>query len=341
MSSPPSAEHERLAAERQASLVKPRGSLGRLEQLACWFAARQHRTVPRAITPSITVFAADHGVARQGVSAYPAAVTAQMLNGLANGGAAINVLARAVNAPLTVVDLGVAGPGPAPPGVHDERIAPGTHDLSAGPAMSVAQAQHALDVGARYARDAIARGSDLLIAGEIGIGNTTSAACLAAAMLGAEPESIVGRGSGVSDARYAHKLATVRRALAREAPRLGALELLADLGGFEIAAMTGFYLEAARAAVPCLLDGFISTTAALLSCMMDGDVRDWLLASHLSAEAGHRATLGRLGLEPLIDCGMRLGEGTGAALVLPLIQAALRLHAEMATFSEANVDGAA
>jgi len=337
---PPSAEFAQLARARQETLIKPRGALGRLEDLACWFAACQHRAVPRRIAPAITVFAADHGVAKHGVSAYPAAVTRQMLRSLGEGVAAINVLARSIDAEFTAVDVGVAFDGAPPAGVHDERIAPGTQDLSVEPAMTVAQVQRALDIGARYARVAIACGCDLLIAGEIGIGNTTAAACLISAALGADPASIVGNGTGVNAAQRAHKLGIVRRALDRHGSCREPVDLLASLGGFEIAATTGFYLESARAGVPCVLDGFISAAAALVGCAIDPALREWLLASHLSGERGHGAALARLALVPLVDCGMRLGEGTGAALVVPLLQSALRLHAEMATFAEAGVSDA-
>jgi nicotinate-nucleotide--dimethylbenzimidazole phosphoribosyltransferase len=334
---PADAACARLAAERQDQLIKPRGALGRLEELACWFAARQRRAVPRRLTPAIVVFAADHHVTTHGVSAYPASVTRQMLDALARGGAAINVLARSIDASLTIVDVGVDAESPPPPGVRNERIARGALDLVSGPAMTAEQTHRALDVGARYARDAIARGCDLLIAGEIGIGNTTPAACLIAKLANAHPEDVVGAGSGLTPAQRAHKVAVVRRALARVGSTCDARQLLAQLGGFEIAAMTGFYLEAARQSAPCLLDGFISTAAALTAHAIDPSVREWMLASHVSPERGHARALETLALAPLLDCGMRLGEGSGAAVATPLLQAAIRLHAEMLTFSEAGV----
>lgn len=333
----PDAEIARLAALRQDQLIKPRGSLGRLEELACWFAARQGRVAPRRLTPAIVVFAADHGVAQHGVSAYPTSVTRQMLASLANGVAAINVLARCIEALLTIVDVGVNMDGPPPSGVRCERIARGTGDLSAGPAMSPAQARRALDVGARCARESLASGADLLIAGEIGIGNTTAAACLISLLLNADPDDVVGVGTGVSAAQRERKVAIVRRALARGVDASEPLTALADLGGLEIAAMSGFYIEAARHGAPCLLDGFISTAAALVAAALQPSVTDWLLASHLSQERGHAQALAHLRLAPLIDCGLRLGEGSGAALVVPMLQAAIRLHAEMATFAEAGV----
>lgn len=337
----PSGRFRRLAELRQQTLIKPPGALGRLEGLACWFAARQHRVIPRRVTPGIAVFAADHGVAQRGVSAFPASITGEMLRSLAGGVAAINVLARMIDAAFTVVDVGVALDHAPPPGVRNERIAPGTSDLSMHPAMSIEEVNRALGIGTRHAREMIVCGCDLLIAGEIGIGNTTAAACLGCAILHADPEDIVGCGTGIDEVRRAHKVSVVRQALARRADRAAPLHLLADLGGLEIAAMTGFYLEAARSGVPVVLDGFISTAAAMVACLIDERSRDWLLASHLSDERGHAACLAHLGLEPLIDCGMRLGEGTGAALVVPMIQAAIQLHSDMATFAEAGLTGTA
>lgn len=334
---PPDEDIAALAARRQDQLIKPRGALGRLEWLACWFAARQRRVIPRRLAPAIVVFAADHGVAQQGVSAYPASVTRQMLDSLAKGVAAINVIARSIDAPITIVDVGVNLDGPPPQGVRNERVARGSQDLSLGPAMTASQAQHALEVGSRYARESIARGCDLLIAGEIGIGNTTAAACLLSALLKMDPDEIVGSGTGLTSQQREHKVAVVRRSLVRAGATSDPLVLLAELGGFEVAAMAGFYLEATRHGAPCVLDGFISTAAALIAQALDPGVRDWLLASHVSAERGHTHALERLRLTPLIDCGLRLGEGTGAALVVPLLQTAIRLHAEMATFDEAGV----
>jgi nicotinate-nucleotide--dimethylbenzimidazole phosphoribosyltransferase len=259
-----------------------------------------------------------------------------MLESLGRGVAAINVLARAIDADFEVIDVGTNQPS-SNPDVHSERIACGTKDLSSGPAMSVAQAQHAIQTGRNYARRALARGANLIVAGEVGIANTTSAACVIAALLKIDSAEIVGHGSGVSDAVLTHKVRTVRTALARAPSSASPIQLLAEYGGFEIAAMTGAYLEAARWEVPSLLDGFISAAAALVGCALEPNLRHWLLASHRSAERGHRIALTELELDPLIDLGMRLGEGTGAAVAIPLLQAAIKLHAEMATFAEAGV----
>lgn len=330
----------KLAMQRQDQLLKPQGALGRLEDIACWFAARQRRVIPRQLTPAITVFAADHGVTAQGVSAYPSSVTAQMLKCLSDGQAAIAVLARELNAQYTVVDVGVVGEH-TQPNLHKARIADGTDDLSRNAAMTIEQAQQALDTGAFYAAQAISRGADLLIGGEVGIGNTTAAACLIAAMTQVDPELIVGSGSGLDSAGRQRKLQTVRTALARISKRrCTPLELLAEFGGFEIAAMAGFYLHAARLGVPVLLDGFISAAAALIACELSPLAREWMLAGHQSAELGHALALEQLGLKPLLNLNLRLGEGSGAAIALPIIQTALRLHREMATFNEAGVSNA-
>jgi nicotinate-nucleotide--dimethylbenzimidazole phosphoribosyltransferase len=329
------------ARARQLQLTKPPGSLGRLEDLACWFAARLRTPLPPVPRCEIFVFAGDHGVAERGVSAFPQSVTAQMVSNFARGGAAINVLASLENCRLEVVDVGVASSDPSPAGVRNERVRAGTWDLAATAAMTLDELRAALAVGERCARAAIERGAQLLIAGEMGIANSTAAACLICAFTGATPESIVGRGTGVDDAGLARKREVVQMALNRVG-RLGssdAMNMLAELGGFEIAAMAGFYLEAARQSVPVLLDGYISTAAALSAAAIQPAVADWMLASHASAEGGHRFALEKLKLEPLLDLRLRLGEGTGAALALPIVRAALVLHANMATFGEAGVSG--
>jgi len=328
------------ARARQDQLIKPTGALGRLEDIACWFAARQRRSIPEALLPAITVFAADHGVAAQQVSAYPSAVTQAMLHSLANGQAAIAVLARLVNAIYTVVDVGVNRTGTAPEHVMDERIANGTHDISIRAAMTPYQAQQALSIGAAYADKAIAKGATLLIAGEVGIGNTTAAACVIAALTGIDAAMLVGSGTGLDTKGREHKLDIVRQSLRRAAlSNADGLNVMTELGGFEIAAMAGYYLQAARCGVPVLLDGYISTAAALIAVNIAPASKEWMLASHQSAELGHALTLEHLQLKPLITLGMRLGEGSGAAIALPIIQSALQLHREMATFAEAGVPG--
>jgi nicotinate-nucleotide--dimethylbenzimidazole phosphoribosyltransferase len=334
----PDQTHYESARTRQDQLIKPTGALGRLEDVACWFAARQRRTIPDTLKPAITVFAADHGVAQHNVSAYPPAVTRAMLASLANGHAAIAVLAQEINAIYTVVDVGVAGEPYQSDNVHSERLALGTADLSTEPAMTIQQAERAMDVGARYASQAISKGATLLIAGEVGIGNTTSAACLIATVTKLDAAMLVGSGTGLDANGRAHKLGVVNRALARvQSRRLLPLEIMSEFGGFEIAAMVGYYLQAARCGIPVLLDGYISAAAALVAYRLEPASLEWMLASHQSAELGHAVALEHLRLKPLLNLNMRLGEGSGAAVGVPLIQAALRLHREMATFAEAGV----
>lgn len=335
----PDAHFEQLARARQDQLTKPPGALGRLEDIACWFAARQRREIPVALVPAITVFAGDHGVTQEGVSAFPSVVTGEMVRNFARGGAAINVLARNIGARLTVVDAGVSSPIGDVAGIVHGNVRRGSGNLTREPAMTHDETQRAIELGRTQARADIAAGANLLIAGEMGIGNTTASACLICVLTGADAEAVVGIGTGVDDAGRMRKIDAVRRGLARIGGKNCAdgIDCLAELGGLEIAAMAGYYLEAAASGVPALLDGFISTAAALAARQIEPAVTDWLLASHLSFENGHRIALEKLALNPLIDLQMRLGEGSGAAVAVPLLQAALRLHAEMATFSEAGV----
>jgi nicotinate-nucleotide--dimethylbenzimidazole phosphoribosyltransferase len=325
------------ARARQLQLTKPPGSLGRLEDLACWFAARLGNPVPAQPQCEVFVFAADHGVAARGVSAFPQSVTGQMVGNFARGGAAINVLASLEGCRIEVVDVGVASDEAPPAGVRNERVRAGTRDLASESAMTADELRAALAVGERCARAAVARDARLLIAGDMGIANSTAAACLICAITGATPEAVVGRGTGVDDAGLVRKVDVVRIALGRVAKVREPSQLLAELGGLEIAAIAGFYLEAARQGVPVLLDGYISTAAALAAVSIKPDAVNWMLASHRSAEAGHSVALQWLKLEPLLDLGLRLGEGTGAALTVPIVRAALALHARMATFGEAGV----
>jgi nicotinate-nucleotide--dimethylbenzimidazole phosphoribosyltransferase len=342
----PDAHAESAARDRQAQLTKPPGALGRLEDLACWLAGRLRNPIPDMPRCEIFVFAGDHGVAARGVSAFPQAVTASMLDNFARGGAAINVLAALYGCRIEVVDVGVASDAAPPRGIRNARIRGGSRDLVSGPALAPEEVEAALGVGARCAREAVQRGAQLLIAGEMGIANTTSAACLICAYTGASPARVVGRGTGVDDAGLGRKTAAVEAALRRakwgpesagSTAHSAAHRVLAELGGFEIAAMAGFYVEAARAGTPVLLDGYISAAAALAAVAIDPRVLGWMLASHSSAEPGHAVALAALGLEPLLGLGLRLGEGTGAALTLPILRAALALHAEMATFAEAAI----
>ncbi|RME86561.1 MAG: nicotinate-nucleotide--dimethylbenzimidazole phosphoribosyltransferase, partial [Zetaproteobacteria bacterium] len=265
-------------------------------------------------------------------------VTAEMVRNFARGGAAINVLARKIGAELAVVDVGVAADLEALANVRRMKVRHGAGNICREPAMTPQECARAMDVGKALAREAEERGANLLIAGEMGIGNTTPSACLIAWATGAPPDAIVGRGTGVDETGLARKREAVRRALRRAQPS-SPLEALAQLGGLEIAAIVGFYMEAARIGVPVLLDGFISAAAALIAEAIQPGTKQWMLASHRSAEQGHARALAALGLAPLFDLGMRLGEGTGAALAVPIVQAAVALHNEMATFAEAGVHG--
>jgi len=344
----PDTQAEVAARDRQSQLTKPPGALGRLEDLACWLAGRLRNPRPDMPRCEIFVFAGDHGVAARGVSAFPQAVTASMLENFAHGGAAINVLAQLEGCRIEVVDVGVASEAAPPMGIRNERIRRGSRDLVGEPALTGEELEAAMAVGARCAREAMQRGAQLLIAGEMGIANTTSAACLICAYTGAAPAQVVGRGTGVDNAGLERKRAAVEAAVKRAKWQPSATQttsdsegsrILAELGGFEIAAMAGFYLEAARAGAPVLLDGYISVAAALAAVAIDPRALRWMLASHSSAEPGHAVALAALGLEPLIGLGLRLGEGSGAALTLPIIRAALALHGKMATFAEAAIPG--
>jgi nicotinate-nucleotide--dimethylbenzimidazole phosphoribosyltransferase len=273
------------------------------------------------------------------VSAYPREVTAQMAAGFVRGGAAIAVLAREIGARLTVVDVGIAAPRESVRGVVDARVRDGTADFCDGPAMTADEAAAALAAGARHADADADAGATLLGPGDMGIGNTTAAAALVCAFTGEPPERVVGLGTGIDNLQRAHKVGAVARGLARAraaAPADGA-QWLAEVGGLEIAAIAGFALRAGERGVPVLLDGFIGAAAALAACAIEPRAADWMLASHRSAEQGHGIALARLGLVPLLDLGLRLGEGSGAALAVPLVQAALALHRDMATFADAGV----
>ncbi|WP_442962551.1 nicotinate-nucleotide--dimethylbenzimidazole phosphoribosyltransferase [Pseudomonas sp.] len=334
-------EQGRAAEARQAQLTKPAGSLGQMEKVVVHLAALQGRERPRVDAVSILLFAGDHGVAAEGVSAFPQAVTGQMLRNFASGGAAINVLARHLGARLEVYDLGLASPIEALPGVRHYRIAPGTANFAQQPAMTERELLSALAVGDQAATAAAERGCELLLGGEMGIGNTTSACALGAALCGLDPARLVGAGTGLDGPGIAHKLELVRRALAlhgglRDAP----LHALRCLGGLEVAALTGAYISAAQRGVPVLVDGYITTAAALCAVRINPSIRPWLLFGHRSAEPGHRLLLDALDAEPLLDLGMRLGEGSGAAVAVSLLRSACALHSEMATFAEAAVAAA-
>lgn len=327
---------EDAARTYQDTLTKPRGALGRLEDIACWFAGRQGKVNPDPVRPYIAVFAGDHGVCEEGVSAYPSVVTGEMVKNFARGGAAINVLARQIGAELAVVDVGVISELSEVDGIVHQKVRSGTANLLREAAMSEKDCAAAMAVGRNQAKAAIAAGANLLIAGDMGIGNTSASACLICRLTDAQAEAVVGRGTGIDDAAYRHKVEVVKQALER-VQDISDRELLQELGGLEIAAMAGFYLQAAESGVPVLIDGFIAAAAALAACAVEPTARGWMLASHTSLENGHALALAALGLEPLIDLKMRLGEGSGAAVVVPLLQSAIALHNEMATFESAGV----
>ena len=320
--------------------TKPRGSLGRLEQLACRLAGIRGTASPGPLRPAIVVCAADHGVAAEGVSAYPPEVTAQMLRNFADGGAAVCVFARQAGARLLVADLGVLRPV-GDPAILSRRVRPGTANAAQGPAMSEAEMRQAVATGIEIADRLAAEGTGIVAMGEMGIGNTTAASALTAALLRASPDGVCGRGTGLDEAGLARKRATVWRMLeANVVSPADPLGAVAAVGGLEIAALVGLALGCAANRIPVLVDGFITAAAALAAVCVCERAGAALIASHLSPEPGHRLLLDALHREPLLDLEMRLGEGSGAALALPLVAAADAILAEMATFEGAGVTDA-
>ncbi len=324
------------AQARQRELTKPPGSLGRLEAIAVQLAALQNTERPGVDEVAITVFAADHGIAAAGVSAFPQTVTAAMLRNFATGGAAISVLARELGARLEVINLGTVEPVSGLDGVMHLDLGPGTADFRHRPAMTQEQLYHALEAGRDAVRRAHTASARLFIGGEMGIGNTTAATALACAFLDLPPARLAGPGTGLDPAGVSRKIAAIETALAHHRCTTP-LETLRRLGGFEIAALTGAYVGCAQLGLPVLVDGFIASVAALAAVRINSGVRDWLLFAHVSAEPGHRAVLDALGARPLLDLGLRLGEGSGAAVAVPLLRLACALHNGMATFAEAQV----
>jgi nicotinate-nucleotide--dimethylbenzimidazole phosphoribosyltransferase len=329
------------AKQAQISLdnkTKPRGSLGRLEELACRLAAIHGTARPPLPSKAMVIMAADHGVAAEGVSAYPAEVTAQMVRNFARGGAAICVLARQADTALRIVNLGTTHAVEELPGVLERRLGPGTANFTLGPAMTRAQARQALDIGIQLGRELVRTGFSLLGVGDMGIGNTTASSAVTAVLTGLPPAEVTGRGTGVDDAAWRRKVAVIERGLAVNRPdRSDPLGVLAQVGGFELAGLAGLMLGAAANRLPVVLDGFITGAAALAACRLAPALRPYLIAGHRSVEPGHRAVLTELGLRPLLDLDMRLGEGTGAILAMHLVEAALLLLRDMATFASAGV----
>jgi nicotinate-nucleotide--dimethylbenzimidazole phosphoribosyltransferase len=326
------------ARARNAELTKPAGSLGRLETIAIRLAGMQRRERPSADRVRIVIFAADHGVANEGVSAFPQSVTVEMVRNFARGGAAINVLARSLGAELEVVDVGTAHDPGALPDVISQRISGGTANFVRGEAMSREQFVAGLNAGRAAVERAVAAGAEIIIGGEMGIANTTSAAAIVCALLGADPEGIAGPGTGLDRNGLERKISVLRRALSFHANGLDdPYSVVQRLGGFEIAALMGTYLACAHRGVPAIIDGFISSAAALAAARAHPQARQWFLFAHASAEPGHRRILEALDVEPLLNLGLRLGEGSGAAAAVPLLRLACTLHNEMATFAEAAV----
>ncbi|HEV8699197.1 MAG TPA: nicotinate-nucleotide--dimethylbenzimidazole phosphoribosyltransferase [Candidatus Limnocylindrales bacterium] len=316
------------ATRRQRLLAKPPGSLGRLEWLSIRLAGIRGGIGPLT-TPAVVVMAADHGVAAEGVSAYPATVTAEMVRTFLAGGAAINAIAAAVGARVVVVDMGVSSRVDGPE-LIDRRIAAGTRNLAQEPAMSRWQAKAALEAGIGIADVLAAEGVDLLVPGEMGIANTTSASCIVAAMTGHPPSAVTGRGTGIDEATRARKIAVIERALARQPlDPTDPVGVLGSLGGFEIGGLAGLCLGAASHRIPVVLDGLISTAAALIAVAIAPLTLHYLIAGHQSVEPGHRIALRALRLRPLLRLEMRLGEGTGAALAIPIVRAATETLATM------------
>lgn len=334
---PISQVHQQTAEKRQLQLTKPPGSLGELESVAVQLSSLQYTEFPVAERVYISIFAADHGVAAQGVSAFPQEVTAQMILNFAEGGAAISVLAKQLAAQFDIVNLGTVTPVNHH-NVVDAYIASGTQDFSQTKAMTEAQLLMALEAGAESVGRALSSKAHLYITGEMGIGNTTSAAAIFAALLSLNAKDVVGRGTGVTDAGLEIKKRVIDQALAFHGDALDSpLGILTCVGGFEIAAMTGAYLKAAEQGMPCVIDGFISSVAALLAYKIQPKAKDWFLFGHCSAEQHHQDILQHLNAAPLVNLSMRLGEASGAALAVNVIRAACQLHNTMATFGDAGV----
>jgi nicotinate-nucleotide--dimethylbenzimidazole phosphoribosyltransferase len=326
------------ARARQQQLTKPAGSLGQLESVAVQLAGLQGRVKPSLEQVCIAIFAGDHGVVAEGVSAFPQEVTGQMLLNFVSGGAAISVLARQLGASLEVVDLGTVTPSLNLPGVRHLNVGPGTANFVQGPAMTEAQGQLAMQAGRDSVQRAMANGAQLFIGGEMGIGNTTAASALACALLDCPVDHLTGPGTGLNAEGVSHKAQVIGRALTLHGAQRGdALQTLFNLGGFEIAALVGAYLACAQEGVAVLVDGFICSVAALVAVRLNPECRQWLLFGHRGAEPGHRHVLETLKAQPLLDLGLRLGEGSGAALAVPLLRLACDLHGQMATFAEAAV----
>jgi len=326
------------AQARQNQLTKPQGSLGRLEELSIQLAGIQGRSTPQISHKAIITMAGDHGVVAEEVSLYPQEVTAQMVGNFLGGGAGINVIARQIGARIIVVDMGVATELESNPQLLSRKIAFGTQNMCLGPAMTNDQAVRAVEAGMELVANEVAKGLDIVGTGDMGIGNTTASSAICAVMTGKSVAEVTGRGTGIADRQLAHKIEVIDRALMVNRPDPNQpLDVLAKVGGFEIGGLVGVMLGAAAHRIPVVIDGFISGAAALIATALSPGLKDFLIAAHISAEAGHQWLLRHLGLKPLLDLGMRLGEGTGAALGIFLAEVAATVLAGMSTFAEAGV----
>ncbi len=339
---PPDADAMSRAAARQATLTKPPGSLGQLEELSIWLAGILRTEQPRIGGKAIVIAAADHGVVAQGVAAYPQDVTAQMVLNFLSGGAAINVMCRQLGIRQIIVDAGVATELPPHSDLRSLGIGRGTTDMTQGPAMTREQARACLEAGISLAQECVESGIDLIGTGDMGIGNTTASAAITSVVTGLPPEETTGDGAGRPAAGLDHKVEVIKRAIDVNRPDpADGLAVLSGVGGFEIGVLTGVMIGAAASGRPVVLDGFISGAAGLIANAIASATRDYMIAAHLSAERGHHSVLDFLNLTPLLDLNMRLGEGTGTALAMPIIEAAAATLSDMATFDEAGVSGPA
>jgi nicotinate-nucleotide--dimethylbenzimidazole phosphoribosyltransferase len=332
------------ASERQHQLTKPLGSLGKLESLAIRIAAMQGSLSPNLDKINITIFVADHGIAEEGVSAFPQSVTMDMIRNFSAGGAAICVIAKILGARLAVLNLGTVEDVNDLPGVKNCRLGSGTANFSQMAAMTHEQLNSALLIGREVVIEAKKTGVGFFIGGEMGIANTTAATAIACAILDQNPVNLTGPGTGLNEQGIRHKVTVIEQALLRHAKQINnqsnrALEILRYFGGFEIAALCGAYIACGQAGLPVLVDGFITSVAALLVCELQPDLKDWLIFSHASAELGHQAIITAMDAEPILDLGLRLGEASGAGVAVPLLRMACELHNNMATFADADVAG--
>lgn len=332
-------EQGKQVAQYIDTLTKPIGSLGRLEELAIQLGEITGEAFPTVTPPAVITFAADHGIVKEGVSAYPQEVTAQMVLNFLNGGAGINVFSRQIGAKFEIVDVGVAG-DLAHPGLTSKKVRYGTGNFLVEDAMTRDEVEQALTVGYERAQKMFDEGAKCLIVGEMGIGNTTPSSAIIQVLSGKSITELVGSGTGIDSEQVKHKQTIIMRSIeARQPDKTDAIDLLVKLGGLEIAAMTGAMLAAAQNRVPILLDGFICTVSGVLAAMMNEHARDYMIVGHRSVEIGHDVAINLLGKKPLLDLGLRLGEGTGAAVAFPILQSATLMLKEMATFASAGVSG--